>query len=96
MRELAIAVDRGRPIIPLRIENVSPTGALEYFLSVIQWIDAAQSPLEKHLVDLHNEVLAILETGKQMGSSLGCDIITFVRGESFGRVGTDLGKSRVG
>src|SRR5579862_6578630 len=32
-REIERAVHRGLPILPLRIENVPPSGALEYFLS---------------------------------------------------------------
>ena len=60
MRELEVAVDSGHPIIPLRIENVSPTGALEYFLSVTHWLDAAQPPLEQHISRLLNRVEAAL------------------------------------
>ena len=39
-RELEIAIKRKMPVIPFRIEAVPPSGALEYFLSSIQWLDA--------------------------------------------------------
>ena len=60
MREVEIAVKRGIPIIPLRIENVTPSGAMEYYLSVPHWLDAYTPPLENHLKKLAITVLALL------------------------------------
>jgi predicted kinase len=48
-REVERAVNKGIPIIPLRIEDVVPTASLEYFLSTPHWLDAFTPPLEKHL-----------------------------------------------
>ena len=36
-------------IIPLRIDAVSYSGALRYYLGSAQWLDASAPPLEKHL-----------------------------------------------
>jgi|GEM_PF-599365 len=60
MREVEIAVKRGIPIIPLRIENVTPSGAMEYYLSVPHWLDAYTPPLEAHLNKLASTVQALL------------------------------------
>src|SRR2546430_1562817 len=48
-REVERAVNKGIPIIPLRIEDVAPTATLEYFISTPHWLDAFTPPLEKHL-----------------------------------------------
>jgi len=62
MREVEIAVKKGTPIIPLRIEDVTPSGAMEYYLSVPHWLDAMTPPLERHLQKLANTVQALLTT----------------------------------
>jgi len=53
LREVERAVSNGRVvIIPFRIEDVHPSGALEYFLSSQHWLDAIEPPLEQHLENL--------------------------------------------
>ena len=59
-REIERAVSKGVPIIPLRIEEVVPTGSMEYFLGAIHWLDAL-TPLEKHLQQLAEAVKALLQ-----------------------------------
>lgn len=59
-REIERAVNRSLPIIPVRIENVSPTKSLEYFISTPHWLDALTPPLEKHLERLSLVVQSIL------------------------------------
>ncbi len=39
-REIERAVDKGIPIVCLRIEPVEPGESLEYFIGVVQWVDA--------------------------------------------------------
>jgi hypothetical protein len=60
MREVERAVNKGIPIIPFRIENVTPSKAMEYFLSAPHWLDALTPPLEKHLQRLADTVQALL------------------------------------
>jgi TIR domain len=48
-REVERAVNKGIPVIPLRIEDVVPTASLEYFISTPHWLDAFTPPLERHL-----------------------------------------------
>jgi tetratricopeptide (TPR) repeat protein len=60
-REVERAVNKGIPVIPLRIEDITPTKALEYFLSTPHWLDAFTPPLEKHLEYLAQIIRAIVE-----------------------------------
>jgi hypothetical protein len=60
MREVERAVNKGIPVIPFRIENVTPSKAMEYFLSAPHWLDALTPPLEKHLQRLADTVQALL------------------------------------
>lgn len=59
-REVERVVNRGLPIIPVRIEDVLPSQALEYFLSTPHWLDAFTPPLERHLEHLAATVKQIL------------------------------------
>jgi hypothetical protein len=51
-REVERAVNHGVAILPLRIENVLPGKALEYFIGNVHWLDALTPPLEAHLQSL--------------------------------------------
>ena len=48
-REVERVVGRGIPIIPVRIEETTPTKALAYFMGPVHWLDAMTPPLEQHL-----------------------------------------------
>lgn len=48
-REVERAVSKGKPIIPLRIREIEPSGALEFFLSQAQWVPAAKPPIDQYL-----------------------------------------------
>ena len=48
-REVQQAVERGLPVVPLRIADVDPSGSLSYALSGTHWLDARTPPLEAHL-----------------------------------------------
>src|SRR6202158_1738182 len=49
LREVERAVSQGIPILPLRIENVPPCRAMEYYISSRPWLDALNPPLERPL-----------------------------------------------
>lgn len=57
MREVSLATARDVSIVPLRIENVKPSGGLEYFLSSQHWLDAFPPPLTRHL----SRLVAVVE-----------------------------------
>lgn len=48
-REVSFAVSQARPILPLRIEDVQPSGAMLYYLGTVHWMDAMPGPAENHL-----------------------------------------------
>jgi hypothetical protein len=59
-REVERAVSKGISIITVRIEEIAPNKALEYFISAPHWLDAFTPPLEKHLRSLVGAVEALL------------------------------------
>jgi hypothetical protein len=60
-REVERAVNKGIPVIPLRIENVAPEKSLEYFISTPHWLDAFSPPLDRHLAYLGDVISHILD-----------------------------------
>jgi TPR repeat protein len=63
-REVERAVNRGIPVIPVRIEDVVPRGGLEYFFSSSHWMDAITPPLEQHFDRLAQQLRAMLQMKK--------------------------------
>ncbi|MDR3522155.1 MAG: toll/interleukin-1 receptor domain-containing protein [Acidocella sp.] len=69
--EVVQSVNRGIPVIPVRIADIMPTKALAYFMGSVHWLDALTPPLEKHLETLASNVNTLLQgtgrpdTGKQ-------------------------------
>lgn len=74
MREIERAVHHGLPIIPIRIEDVRPSKALEYFLSVPHWLDALTPPLQAHLSKLKPTVQSLLASPDSRGDADGRDV----------------------
>ena len=52
MREVERAVHNGVVIIPFRVDDVSLSKSLEFFLSTPHWLDALTPPLESHIQKL--------------------------------------------
>ncbi len=48
-REVERAVQKEIVIVPVRVEDVRPTGDFAYFLSTPRWLDAITPPFERHL-----------------------------------------------
>lgn len=63
IREVERAVASDVTILPFRIENMDPTGAMAYFLGTEHWLDALTPPLEKHIKRLGRTV-GTLVTGE--------------------------------
>ena len=59
-REVERAVSSDRSIVPVRIENVVPTGAMEYCLGGTHWFDALTTPLDPHVANLVATVRQLL------------------------------------
>ena len=62
-REIERAVNHGVAILPLRIEDVLPARALEYFIGNVHWLDALTPPLEAHL----NTTVGVKDFGGSRG-----------------------------
>ena len=60
-REIERAANHGATILPLRVEDVLPGRALEYFIGNVHWLDAMPPPLENHLPNVAITVERILE-----------------------------------
>ncbi len=72
VREVERAVASGVVIIPFRIENIDPTGAMAYFLSTEHWLDALTPPLERHIEKLGTTIQLFLsgEDASVLGQQL--------------------------
>jgi hypothetical protein len=47
-REVERAVSKEQIIVPVRVDEVKPTGDFEYFLGTPHWLDAITPPFERH------------------------------------------------
>jgi hypothetical protein len=61
INEVDAAVRKGAMVIPFRIENVMPEGAMEYHLRTRHWLDALTPELSRHLEELIATVRKLLE-----------------------------------
>lgn len=59
-REIERGANHGVAILPLRVENVLPAKALEYFIGDVQWLNAAMPPSDTHLKDLADTIKVVL------------------------------------
>lgn len=67
-REVERAVTKGRPVIPVRIEDVLPSPGLELFVSSTHWIDAFSGPWSDdmdQLVRAVTDAIATASPGKR-------------------------------
>src|SRR5688572_23428906 len=62
-KEVERAVSKTKPVLPVRIREVTPSGSLEFFISSAQWVDAWKSPMEQHLLPLVGAIKAIGQPG---------------------------------
>jgi sulfatase modifying factor 1 len=59
-REVERAISKGMPLLPVRIEDVLPDGAMEYALGNTHWLDAFTPSRERHLEALAGAVEALI------------------------------------
>jgi Tfp pilus assembly protein PilF len=60
-REVELAVSRGIPILPVRLERVSPSRSLGFFISTQHWLDAFSPPLQRHLTYLAQIIRSLMD-----------------------------------
>jgi Domain of Unknown Function (DUF1080)/TIR domain len=59
-REVERAISKGLIIVPCRIENVMPVGAMEFALGNTHWLDVFTPPVERQMNRLAESVAALL------------------------------------
>jgi hypothetical protein len=59
-RKVNLALERALPIVPFRIEDVTPSGPLEGRLDATHWLDALTPPLEAHIDRLADNLARLL------------------------------------
>jgi hypothetical protein len=67
-REVERAVSKGLVIMPCRVEDVRPVGALEYALSNTHWLDVFSPPMEEQVERLAEAVQAVLAVSHAPGT----------------------------
>ncbi|NJD32317.1 MAG: TIR domain-containing protein [Gammaproteobacteria bacterium] len=70
-REVERAVSSDRSIVPFRVENITPTGAMEYCLGGTHWFDALTTPLDPHVANLVTTVRRLLGPGTAAADGKG-------------------------
>lgn len=55
-REVDLAVEKAKPLLPVRIADVVPTGSLNYLLRLAQWIDLFPGSIADHAPTLQGMV----------------------------------------
>jgi hypothetical protein len=60
INEVDAAVRKGAVVIPLRIEDVMPDGAMEYHLRTRHWLDALTPDMERHTTLLAEKIRPLL------------------------------------
>jgi hypothetical protein len=70
LEEVFFAITEGKTVIPFRIENLDPTGAMRLHLSMLHWLDAYQPSWRAHLERLIESVSAELGLRKPPPSAI--------------------------
>lgn len=69
-KEVDLALEHAKAVLPVRVEDVVPSGALKYLLALAQWIDAFPGPLGPHADEVRRRVAAIVGAGPAAGSPI--------------------------
>lgn len=67
INEVDAAVRKGAVIIPFRIEDVMPDGAMEYHLRTRHWLDALTPDLQRHVALLAEKIQPLLGAPQDTG-----------------------------
>ena len=59
-KEIERAISKAKPVLPVRIRDVSPSPGLELFVSSAHWIDAWQSPIDSKIDQLANSIKPLI------------------------------------
>jgi hypothetical protein len=62
-KEVHLAVEEGKPVLPFRTEDLRLDPELKYHLGRVHWLDAITPPVEAHIRNLTDKVRAMLPAG---------------------------------
>ena len=60
VREVELAINNDIVLIPLRIEDVTPTGSMSYYLATMHWIDAVDRKMESKFGIISERIISLL------------------------------------
>jgi predicted ATPase/transcriptional regulator with XRE-family HTH domain len=60
LNEVELASNRGKVILPVRIEDVSPSSSLEFYIRSINWFDLTRRTLDEAATDLIKDLERVL------------------------------------
>ena len=60
LHEVERAVSKGIPVLPFRVEDVTPSTDMEFYLGATHWLDAITPPMEKHIQKLAEIIKTLL------------------------------------
>jgi len=63
LREVELAISNGKIVVPVRVEDIKPSGEMEYYLSTVHWIEIIGPESDSNLKKLTGIVRDILESG---------------------------------
>jgi hypothetical protein len=64
-REICLAGDKRKILIPMRIEDVRPSEGLAFYFTNVQWLDAFTPPIDRHLWTIVDRVKEVLKSVPQ-------------------------------
>jgi TolB-like protein len=67
-REIQLALNSRKPVLPVRIESVEPSRQLGYYLSIKQWIDVSAPPTNVEIERLVAAIRTHLERNQETAS----------------------------
>ncbi len=70
-REVTLAIERGRPVIPVRVGEVEPEGALSFLLALAQWVDVFPGGVVAHAQRVVDHIEGVLAAGELVGGDGG-------------------------
>jgi len=68
-REVERAVSKGLAVLPLRIEEITPSKSLEFLISSTHWLDAITPPIEEHLSRLVDAARVLIDADDSVDST---------------------------
>lgn len=63
-REVTLAIEKDRPVIPIRLAEVEPEGSLTYLLALAQWVDVFPGRVEVHAQRVVDHIEALLDVSE--------------------------------